>query len=362
MINEKKTSFFYIQEILASYRKPLIDKLVDEYDLTILSGTPGKDTGFKAVKVDSLCLMNSSCVYFFNRKIFFQKDVIKNILLKKPEIILTSASTRNITYWMVLLLCKLLGIKVFSHGQGLYSKPNPSFIIKLSYKLISLMTYKYICYTYISRDVMIDLGFNSDKLFVAENSISLATDASNIDKSGEENGVLYIGRLRERCELEKLISTIELLRKKNENMILHIVGSGQKEAYFRQKYNFDWIVFYGAVYDDARIVEISKDCRYGCYPGDVGLSVVHFFSLKLPPIIHKTMIEHGPEACYVIDGVNGLTFDKEHGFESMYSVLDEAWRLPKNKYIELSQNAYSEYQRLNSPPLESRIIDILKSS
>lgn len=358
---EKKLSVFYIQEILVSYRKPLIDMLSSEYDLTILSGNSDDRSGFKTIHPSNAALINCPCFYFFSKRVFFQKNILKNILIKKPKIILTSASTRNITYWMMLFLCKLLGIKVFSHGQGLYSKPQPSIAVMFLYKCISLMTYRYICYTYESKKALLNMGFDFNKVLVAENSINFSTDAGHINKSGNENGILYLGRIREKCELEKLILAVEMLRTRNKSIVLHVVGSGDKEGYYREKYSFDWLFFYGAIYDESEIVKISRDCRYGCYPGDVGLSIVHYFSLKLPPVIHGNKIEHGPEASYVIDGFNGLIFNKYEGFTSVFEVLDRAWNLNEKEYIILSDNAYYKYEELNRPPLEVRILEIMNN-
>lgn len=354
-----KTRVFYIQEILASYRKPLIDMLSREYDLTVFSGVPTKKSGFKAIIPSNAKLVESPCIYFFNN-IFYQKNIIKNIIIDRPSVILTSASTRNMSYWFIIVLCKVLNIKVFSHGQGLYSKPKPSIVIKIAYRIISAFTYKYICYSYISKDMLINAGVKSSKILVAENSISINFDTSDLIKSGNEKGILFVGRLRENCKLEDLIEAVRLLRECHKDVLLHIVGTGEKEEFYREKYDFDWIIFYGAIYHDEKIYEISKVCRYGCYPGDAGLSVVHYFALKLPPIVHGSIVNHmGPEPSYVDNGFNGIIFDRDSGANSIYEVLSNIWNISNTDYLNLSNNAYLEYRRLNDPPLEVRIIKII---
>lgn len=351
---------FYIQEVLTSYRKPLVDALSSEYDLTVFAGMPANNSGFKSVTYKNSKKINAPCFYFFGKRFFFQKNIIKNIVFNKPESIIIAASTRNITYWLVLVLCSLLNIKVFSHGQGLYSKPNPSHMIKLAYKIISILTYKYIVYSYPSKKLTIQAGFNPKKVLVAENSMSFDVSAKKQIKSGDESGIIFIGRLRDNCKLEKLIEATKLLRSDDKNISLHVVGSGVLEKYYREKYNFEWLVFYGAVYDHQEILNISEQCRYACYPGGVGLSVVHFFSLKLPLIIHGTLINHGPEASYVKNNENGFFFDEMGGVDSLYEILKSAWSIPSNAYLILSKNAFLEYKRLNNPPLEVRFLKLIR--
>lgn len=362
-LKNKLIKAVYIQEFLSSYREPLVEALANEYDLTVLSGSSHKNSGFKVISPKNAKLINAPTKYIFKKRLSFQKNILSHIVKNRPDFILTAASTRNVTYWLLLVISKLTGVKVFSHGQGLFSKPHPNNIVRIGYKIISSLTYKYICYSQLSEKSLLNVNFDYNKIIVAENSISCTPNAEHLNKNGHENGILFIGRLRQNCNIENLIMAVERLRADGKDIVLHIIGSGELESHYRSKYKFEWLKFHGAIYDNNEIYNISKICRYGCYPGDAGLSIVHYFSLKLPPIIHSNIYQHmGPEPSYVIEGVNGLTFNRDGGVESIYLAIKNAWSLPSKSYLNLVNNAFSEYQRLNNPPLEYRIISSINDS
>ena len=100
----------------------------------------------------------------------------------------------------------------------------------------------------------------------------------------------------------------------------------------------------------------------GCYPGNAGLSVVHYFSLRLPPIIHDDICSHmGPEPSYVKDGINGILFSKNFKSSAITESLKRVWQMSQVEYEKVSTAAFSEYKRLNSPSMASKMINILTS-
>lgn len=351
---------FYIQPILTNYRQKLIDDISAKYELTILYGNPLNNSGFSSPIPVTNKAINCPQKHILGGKLLIQSGVIKAIIEHKPDIILTCANIRDLTYWKLLFLCRKMGIPVFSHGQGLYSKPHINPLLGFLYRSAIRLSYKYICYTPISRESLISAGCPTDKLVLADNSIQFSTDSGNVPKRGNESGVLFIGRLREQCGLEDLIQAASILREKYTDVILHVVGSGELEAGYRERYKQTWIVFHGAVYDDAKILELSLDCRIGCYPGNAGLSVVHYFSLRLPPILHDDIYSHmGPEPSYVKNGINGITFQKNGGHKAIGEALLGVWELSTEEYLKISDAAFSEYERLNAPSMEAKMLNIL---
>lgn len=341
----------------------IISLISKKHELTILCGAAEDGSGFKEIRKDTTGTMYCPHKKILNGRILIQQGVLSKILSIRPDAVLACASVRDLTYWATLILCKALKIKVFSHGQGPYSKKTISLSTKITYKLLTKLTHKYICYTEISKDSLLLAGCNPNKLEVANNSIRFKNDAELIKKTGTEEGLLFVGRLRKDCSLEKLIEATSRLRQSFDKIKLHIVGSGELEQYYRDKYNHPWILFYGAIYDDSEILKISESCRFGCYPGDAGLSIVHFFSLKLPPIAHSDITRHmGPEPSYIKDGRNGLTFERTNDPESLFDTLKKAWGIQQGNYIPLSENSFITYKNLNTPPLEEKILKIIEGS
>jgi len=104
---------------------------------------------------------------------------------------------------------------------------------------------------------------------------------------------------------------------------------------------------------------LSKDCKVGVYPGDAGLSIVHYMSLSLVPIVHSDLTKHmGPEPSYIKDNENGLMFirnDKDSLADIIKKVL-----INKELTKKLSKNAFNTYLVLNSPTMAEKLINIMK--
>ncbi|OWK40078.1 Glycosyl transferases group 1 [Pseudomonas oleovorans subsp. oleovorans] len=352
---------FYIQPILTSYRQDLVTQLEGVAKLTILCDVPTNKSGFSTVRNDKTLQVRCPHLYLLGGRLLWQQGVRKAVIQDKPEVVLACANVRDLTYWWLLFWARRNGVKVFSHGQGLYSKRHVGGLIAWLYRTAARLSHRYVCYTELSRQTMLAAGCPPEKLAVADNAIRFSVDAANMQKTSTEQGVLFVGRLREQCNLEHLVDAVARLRIRHPEVVLHVVGSGELEADYRARFDQVWVIFHGAVYDDARILEISRDCRVGCYPGNAGLSVVHYFALRLPPLVHSDMPAHmGPEPSYVQDGVNGMLFSREQKAEGIAAALEKIWGLPIAEYQALSTAAFSEYERLNSPSMGEKMVRILR--
>ncbi|MBL4833185.1 MAG: glycosyltransferase [Pseudomonas sp.] len=268
---------------------------------------------------------------------------------------------RDVTYWWLLFWARWNGKKVYSHGQGLYKKRRIGGLTSWLYKAAVNLSHRYICYTELSRQSMLVAGCPPNKLVVAENSICFDADATSLCKTGAEQGVLFVGRLRKECNLEHLVAAVGRLREHHPHAILHVAGSGELEQKYRARFDQPWVQFYGAVYDDSKILEISRNCRLGCYPGNAGLSVVHYLALRLPVVVHDDMPAHmGPEPSYIQDGVNGVLFSRDQKIDGLAAALEKVWAMPVEEYLALSSSAFSKYMELNTPSFGSKMIAILK--
>jgi len=142
---------------------------------------------------------------------------------------------------------------------------------------------------------------------------------------------------------------------------LEVVGGGELEAEYRERFRESWITWHGMLYDHESIAEVSRACRVGCYPGSAGLSVVHMFGLALPPIVGADVGRHmGPEPAYVVDGVNGLLFSGGSEGSGLKDVLMRAFFLDLQAFRRLSEGARMEYDRLTMPPLGVRLKRVIE--
>lgn len=359
-MSPEKRPAFYIQPLLTSYRAEVVEKLIQSFSLTILCGNTTGNSGFRTITSKDVPVIEAPMRQLLGGRLLWQHNICAALRREKPELVLTCANVRDLTYWWLLFWARRNGVKVFSHGQGLYSKRHIGGLLAWLYRTAAKLSHRYVCYTELSRQTMLTAGCPPEKLAVADNAIRFAVDAADMQKTGTEQGVLFVGRLREECNLEYLVDAVAHLRTQHPDAVLHIVGSGELEAEYRTRFNQPWVIFHGAIYDDARILEISRNCRVGCYPGNAGLSVVHYFALRLPPLAHSDMPAHmGPEPSYIQDGVNGVLFCRTQKADGIAVALEKIWNMPIAEYQALSSAAFAEYERLNSPSLGEKMVAII---
>lgn len=350
-----------IQPIIPSYRLPVVQTLARNHHLTILAEA-------KTGKHDGFCTLVPECADFVHTRIFslcggrffWQSGVVRNIVRRRPDVVFVFANLRFISYWLALLTCRVLGRKVLSHGQGLHSRPSARGIRRLLYRIACRLSTRYVCYTESGHKSLLSAGCSSSKLIVADNSLSLSATVRPTQKTYRENGVLFIGRVRKGSGLHVLVDALERLRGEVTNVHLHVVGDGEDGPHLKTIVSqHPWIHWHGAIYDEFQIRAISLDCRIGCYPGDAGLSIVHFFGLSLPPVVHGTMHEHGPEPSYVRHSENGFLYARNGGSEALFELLKEIWRLESSRLAVIGKGAFATYEALNSPPLGYRLLAII---
>lgn len=355
---------FYIQPILTNYRASIVESLTRNSNdkVWVLSDRINPNTGFSNGEAPKAICIETKIFGFMNNKIFYQSNIIKNIVNIRPASVISFANPRYISFWTSLIVCKFLGIKYYSHGQGLYAHPKPTLLQKFLYKTLIKLSTKYLCYTKTCEKSMLNIGIKSEKLITVENTLELESVVYESEKNYTESGILFIGRLRENCKLENLIFAIIKCRITHPDMILHVIGDGENSLSYKKKFaNYNWIIWHGAIYNQHKISQISKMCRIGCYPGDAGLSVVHMFGLSLPPLIHGSMCEHmGPEPSYIIDKNNGFLFDKmSSGKNALDTRLLDIWNTDQSSLRTIGRNAFECYRALNTPSLGEKFRTII---
>jgi glycosyltransferase involved in cell wall biosynthesis len=350
-----KLRLLVVQPYLTKYRVPVFSELLDEYEVVVAAC---RDPSYSSIGLDQLSGLGFEQLnerLFFSGQLIWQSGLVRLLFLFHPEVILLSANPRYLSTWICLVVSKISGCKVILHGQGRYNKKSLSLLNRTQYFMFALLSERYVCYTESCRVSLSDLRIYK-KAVVAENSI--VNDQPLKKVSVSDNGILFIGRLRESCNLDLLVSAVKQINGSGGSVQLHLVGGGDKQ--FSDRYNdLPYIHFYGELYDQKEITRISKSCFAGCYPGDAGLSVLHYMSLSLPPIVHSDLAQQmGPEPSYIVNGVNGLLF-KRHSVESLVSSINKLMgdRALLNR-IQLS--AYLQYEALTTPSLGQRLLKIIK--
>ncbi len=286
----------------------------------------------------------------------------RQILDIKPDVIITWANPRYLSYWVLLFLGRLYGIPVYSRGHGLVKKPRPNLLQRLMFKAILTLSTKYICYTSNVKSSLEPLIKDKGKLAVDNNSLKNNYPILPEQKTGSEKGVFFVGRVRPGCGVELLVQAMERLhRQPGFNMELHIIGDGPLGQYLLESSaKHEWFKYYGKLFDQKQISEISQNCRFGCGPGFMGLNVVHMMSLSLPVLTHRDFSVHmGPEPIYVVHGENGWLVEEANTLQLIENALVELSEMPAEKMKLLQSNAYNTYLGLSDPPYHTRLLSIM---
>ncbi len=233
-----------------------------------------------------------------------------------------------------------LRIPILVHGQSLYKKPHPSFIDYLiSLFWLSIAT-RYLSYSPIGLEGPFDWPIFRHKVLVFlnrfESCSSLGLDKfspiyTSFPGDNSPLKLLFIGRDRPGSGLDLAVQLVRDLRAKGYDIHLDLVGVNAIEE--------DGIHSHGPLFADS-ILPIAKSCQIGIYPGDAGLSVLHYMALGLCPVVHSDMRKHsGPEPAYVIDGITGCLFDRG----SLQSFTEKILFLYTNPValVQLRRNAHA---------------------
>lgn len=360
-----RPTVFYVQPLIARYRMEVVESLNRLFNVKVFARSEGIEaSGFSREIPHCEEFVETRIGRLGSPLIQMQSHVLRRIVTERPNAVLIFADVRYVSLWLALVAGRMIGVPVLIHGQGLYRHKPAGLMRAACYRLAVALAKRYVCYTEASRSSLERIGCPGSKLVVANNSLTVSHTVEPSEKSGAEDGVLFIGRLREGSQLERLIDAVGTLRAEGRDITLHVVGGGELGESLRREYGArDYVVWYGAVFDDSEIAAISRRCRVGCYPGAAGLSIVHMFALSLPPVVHDRLPLHmGPEPGYVEHGRTGFVFPSDGGTHGLAATLRQIWAMPPDAMRAAAAAAYAAYRELNSPTLGNRLAEIVDAA
>jgi len=344
---------------LTHYRLKVYNNIAKKVNLTVVynyNNNFKRDGFFKGSinkKIKFIKSLKFNFLFFY-----FQSNIVFNILRNNYKVIIISSDVKNITNYLVIIICKLFKKKIYLWGQGAFNKNFNYFYIKFIYfiyhKFLDLFITKYVCYNKICSNHLKNV-IRPNKIKIINNTLEKNI---NITKKNKNlSSIIFIGRLRRNNALELLILALNEINKKFKNIKLKIVGSGENYKRLKKmvrKYNIN-CKFYKMT-DNFK--DLTKDVFAGVYPGSAGLSVVDYLLLGLPVITHKDFLYHmGPEPYYLKHNYNSLIFRRN----SYTDLADKILAIYKNKslYKRLSKNSILTGKKLNQIPLSQKFINLI---
>ncbi|MCC5879173.1 MAG: glycosyltransferase, partial [Idiomarina sp.] len=197
-------------------------------------------------------------LFIFNPfRLFFKDVVITTFNLRRPH------------SWMPMLVFPWKKWVLWGHGLG----QNRSIFTRLLRKTLFRISDGFIVYTPKGKQRLIEVGYPSEKISVAYNTLSI----SNPGETKGEEYFLYFGRVQERKGLSLIIPYLNQFKYR-----LRVVGDGEHLVELVQLAEqhgvTDRIDFYPGTFDEKVIAEHFSGAVGYLSPQNLGLGVVHSFA------------------------------------------------------------------------------------
>jgi glycosyltransferase involved in cell wall biosynthesis len=288
-------------------------------------------------------------------------SAVFHVLINYPDrkAAFVPAYTGHLGIVLSALFLSLFRIPIFVHGQALFKKPQAShmdWLISLFWLGVSC---RYLSYSAIGIEGPFLLPCFKQKISVLPNrfesicALGLENFVPNFASFTGANvlRVLFIGRDRPGARLDLALQLIELLRTSGKAVALDIIGVEASPA--------PGVTFHGPLFAD-NIREIAANCHVGLYPGDAGLSVLHYMALGLCPVVHRDIRLHsGPEPGYLQEGISARLFERG-SLSSLADIFLDFYSSPRN-LAKMRSNAHSEAIKIHHIPLSVEIHGVVNS-
>lgn len=297
---------------------------------------------------------------------YYQKGILKLLKSEYGHYIFVG-ETRCVSTWLFCIIARLFypRKKVYFWTHGWYGKESK---IESLLKKVFFRLPKGGCFLYgnHAKDIMVNKGFNPDKLYVIHNSLdydaqlpirqSLLPNRIYQDHFGNDNkNIVFIGRLTTVKRFDILLDAVAQLKERGKFMNVTFIGDGVErqnmEASVEEKGIKEQVWFYGACYDEKTNAELIYNADLCVSPGNIGLTAMHVLMFGCPAITNNDFSHQMPEFEAIKEGKTGAFFtagdsaslaetitrwfaeygaDRERVRQNCYDEIDKEWN-PHNQ-------------------------------
>ncbi len=299
----------------------------------------------------------------------FQHGILK--LLREYDCFLITGDSRSLSTWLFLILSRYYkNKKVYLWTHGMYGKE------KWVEKFIKCHIFKLsdgiFLYNNRSRNLMIELGFKSNKLHVIYNSLNYDYHVELRNKikpsrifqeyfKNEYCNLLFIGRLTQIKNLDMILYAMAILRKRSINVNMTFIGDGEEDEKLklltRQLHLENSVWFYGACYNETINAEFIYNSDLCIAPGNVGLTAVHSMVFGTPVITHNKFELQMPEFEAIIPNKTGDFFNYGE-VDSLASKIQSWFKKIDYNRMTIREDCYREIDAHWNPHKQ---IEVLKN-
>ncbi len=236
--------------------------------------------------------------------------------IARGDVVVVPGAPRCLSNMLLLVRARMLGARIIWWGQ-LWSGTSRwyRFILRL---VLMRLAHAILFYTDAEvADYKARHGRNDHRpLSALNNGIDVKPIQSvraPYDAAARDNAILFVGRITEKAQIALLLQA--MTRPELARATLHVIGDGP-DASALQRWTQEnglkgRVVWHGGTVDEARIAAVANQVSVFCYPGGVGLSLIHAMAYGLPTVVHDDRQTHMPEIAAFEDGVTGAQFKKD---------------------------------------------------
>ncbi len=317
------------------YRNETLTYLGKKYNANVEILTTGQlrpdiaDNDVVKYKIFSNWFSNKDSINFFPSALLY---IIRN----RPDCVLALNNTSNLTEYLGVLICRILGIRFVWWTHGYDHKPVKNGLKRKFRHVYTRIFLKLgnavVAFSQAGKDYLIKEGINAAKIFVAPNTLdteklSVVREELKSNFSREEfiaknfvnvplssRFLLFSGRINHYKKVHNLVESLSLILKSHSNVHIIVIGEGpKKEEVIKLAHQLgiaDHVHFKGGIFDPKEVGRYFMLSDLFVIPGLVGLAIVHAFSFG-KPLITEDIDYHSPEIQYLKDGINGYMIPED---------------------------------------------------
>lgn len=362
----KESLILYFDEP-SIYREAVYNKIEEKYDCQWYFDKADKGVGrFDPSKYKSVSFLPIKRVGPF----YFVKGLV-SLLRKDSERYLMIGATANMSLFF-LLMAKCLFFRkknVYLWTHGFYGKEG--WLNKTLWKRPMLkMADGIFTYGDYAKKIMVEDGFNPDKIFPIHNSLdydkqlelrkSIQPSSIYKDHFGNEHPTLiFIGRLTKVKKLDMLVDALSKLRQKGKRYNLVFVGDGTVRENLELRVESlelrEQVWFYGACYDEKANAELIYNADLCVAPGNIGLTSIHSLMFGCPAVSHNDFKYQMPEFEVIKSGITGDFFIKDD-VESLAKTIEHWFETMRDKRDVVRKSCYEEIDERWNPHYQMNVL------
>jgi len=289
---------------------------------------------------------------------------------KDADLIVVQQETKYLINYLLILKAKLGKVKLayWGHGRNFQSR-NPNSFSERVKRYFSRRADWWFAYNDLSKRVVEDLGFPSERITSVRNSIDMRLLFRVKEEMTEdqlqsvrnelgiesENVAVYTGRFFELKRIRFLMEACHEIRRSVPDFHMIWIGNGPLEDFVKEQSKMhSWIHFVG-VKDDKEKVPYWCLSKLLLMPGAVGLVVLDAFALGAP-MVTTDIPNHGPEIDYLVDGENGVVVRPSDCVKT-YAAAVVDLLIDRARYAEMKTAALAECEHYSAEKMAENFAD-----